>query len=49
LKTDTSAKLRIDAIKAGDLASFRRKLMQIEAKFSQFYFKTDIPTHSRED
>jgi CRISP-associated protein Cas1 len=39
LKTDTSVKLRIDAIKAGDLASFRRKLMQIEAKFSQFYFK----------
>jgi CRISPR-associated protein Cas1 len=39
LKTDTSVKLRIDAIETDDLASFRRKLMQIEAKFSQFYFK----------
>ena len=39
LKTDTSAKLRTDAIEAGDLALFRRKLMQVEAKFSQYYFK----------
>jgi CRISPR-associated protein Cas1 len=39
LKTDTSIRLRIDAIETDDLASFRRKLMQIEAKFSQFYFK----------
>jgi CRISPR-associated protein Cas1 len=39
LKTDTSVKLRIDAVETDDLASFRRKLMQIEAKFSQFYFK----------
>ena len=39
LKTDTSVKLRIDAIDNNDLASFRRKLTQIEAKFSQFYFK----------
>jgi CRISPR-associated protein Cas1 len=39
LKTDTSVKLRIDAIETDNLASFRRKLMQIEAKFSQFYFK----------
>jgi CRISPR-associated protein Cas1 len=39
LKTDTSVKLRIDAIETEDLKTFRRKLMQIEAKFSQFYFK----------
>jgi CRISPR-associated protein Cas1 len=38
LKTDTSVKLRIDAIETGNLSSLRRKLMQIEAKFSQFYF-----------
>jgi hypothetical protein len=29
LKTDTSVKLRMDAIETDDLASFRRKLMQI--------------------
>jgi CRISPR-associated protein Cas1 len=39
LKTDTSVKLRIDAIETKDLKTLRRKLMQIEAKFSQFYFK----------
>jgi CRISPR-associated protein Cas1 len=39
LKTDTSIKLRIDALDNSDLPSFRRKLMQIEAKFSEFYFK----------
>jgi CRISPR-associated protein Cas1 len=39
LKTDTSVKLRIDAIETEDLKTLRRKLMQIEAKFSQFYFK----------
>jgi len=39
LKTDTSVKLRIDAIETQDLKTLRRKLMQIEAKFSQFYFK----------
>jgi len=39
LKTDTSVKLRIDAIKTEELKTRRRKLMQIEAKFSQFYFK----------
>jgi CRISPR-associated protein Cas1 len=39
LKTDTSVKLKIDAIKTEDLKTLRRKLMQVEAKFSQFYFK----------
>jgi CRISPR-associated protein Cas1 len=39
LKTDTSIKLRIDALENANLKSFKRKLMQIEAKFSQFYFK----------
>jgi CRISPR-associated protein Cas1 len=39
LKTDTSVKLRIDAIETEDLKTFRRKLMHIEAKFSHFYFK----------
>jgi CRISPR-associated protein Cas1 len=42
LKTDTSIKMRIDALETTDLASFRRKLMQIEAKFSQFYFKQTL-------
>jgi CRISPR-associated protein Cas1 len=39
LKTDTSAKLKIDALKTENLTSYRRKLMLYEAKFSQFYFK----------
>ncbi len=39
LKTDTSVKLRIDALETSSIAMFRRRLMQIEAKFSQFYFK----------
>jgi CRISPR-associated protein Cas1 len=39
LKTDTSVKLKIDAVETEDLKTLRRKLMQIEAKFSQFYFK----------
>jgi len=39
LKTDTSVKLRIDALEMENISLFRRKLMQIEAKFSQFYFK----------
>jgi CRISPR-associated protein Cas1 len=39
LKTDTSVKLRINTIDTDNLVSLRRKLMQIEAKFSQFYFK----------
>jgi CRISPR-associated protein Cas1 len=39
LKTDTSVKLRINAVETEDLKTLRRKLMQIEAKFSQFYFK----------
>jgi CRISPR-associated protein Cas1 len=39
LKTDTSVRLRINAIEAEDLKTLRRRLMQIEAKFSQFYFK----------
>ena len=39
LKTDTSVKQRINALENADLASFRRRLMQIEARFNQFYFK----------
>jgi CRISPR-associated protein Cas1 len=39
LKTDSSVKLRINALENADLTSFRRRLMLIEAKFSQFYFK----------
>ncbi len=39
LKTDTSVKLRINALETDNLTSFRRRLMQIEAKFSQFYFR----------
>jgi CRISPR-associated protein Cas1 len=39
LKTDTSVRLRINAIETENLKTLRRKLMQIEAKFSQFYFK----------
>lgn len=39
LKTDTSIKLKVNAIEINELVSLRRKLMQIEAKFSQFYFK----------
>jgi CRISPR-associated protein Cas1 len=39
LKTDTSVKLKIEAVETDNLASLRRKLMQIEAKFSHFYFK----------
>ena len=39
LKTDTSVKLKINAIDTDDLALLRRRLTQIEAKFSQFYFK----------
>jgi CRISPR-associated protein Cas1 len=39
LRTDTSVKLKIDALDTDDLALLRRKLTQIEAKFSQFYFK----------
>jgi CRISPR/Cas system-associated endonuclease Cas1 len=38
LKTYTSVNLRISASENNDLALFRRKLMQIEAKYSQFYF-----------
>ncbi len=39
VKTDTSVKLKIDALEIDNLISLRRKLMQIEAKFSEFYFK----------
>ena len=39
LKTDTSYKLRIDSLENVNLTLFRRKLMMLEAKFSQFYFK----------
>lgn len=37
MKTDTSVKLKVDALR-DDLVSLT-KLMQIEAKFSQFYFR----------
>jgi CRISPR-associated protein Cas1 len=39
LKTDTSVKLKINALEIQDLRTFRMKLMQIEARFSRFYFK----------
>jgi CRISPR-associated protein Cas1 len=39
LKTDTSVNLKLGAVETDDLTLLRRKLMQIEAKFSQFYFK----------
>jgi CRISPR-associated protein Cas1 len=39
LKTDTAVRLRINAIETENLKTLRRKLMQIEAKFSQLYFK----------
>jgi len=39
LRTDSSVKLKIDAIDTNDMKSLRRKLMHIEGKFSQFYFK----------
>jgi CRISPR-associated protein Cas1 len=39
LKTDTSVKLKLDAIETDNLALYRRRLTQIEAKFSEFYFK----------
>jgi CRISPR-associated protein Cas1 len=39
LRTDTSVKLKVNAVEAGSLALLRRRLTQIEAKFSRFYFK----------
>jgi len=39
LKTDTSVKLKVNAVETDDLALLRRRLTQIEAKFSRFYFK----------
>lgn len=39
LKTDASVKLKIDVIDTDDLKLLRRKLLHIEGKFSQFYFK----------
>jgi len=39
LKTDTSVKLKVIAIETKDLKLLRRRLTQIEAKFSRFYFK----------
>jgi CRISPR-associated endonuclease Cas1 len=39
LKTDTSVRLKIDAIQTESLALLRRRLTQIEARFSHFYFK----------
>jgi CRISPR-associated protein Cas1 len=39
LKTDTSVKLKVNAIETNDLKMLRRRLTQIEAKFSRFYFK----------
>ena len=42
LKTDTSVKLKINAIGTDNLVTVRRKLMQVESKFSQFYFKQTL-------
>jgi CRISPR-associated protein Cas1 len=39
LRTDTSAKLKVNAVESDSLALLRRRLTQIEAKFSRFYFK----------
>jgi CRISP-associated protein Cas1 len=39
LNTDTAFKLRVDTFETFDLGAFRRKVMMIEAKFSEFYFK----------
>lgn len=39
LRNDSSFGLRVDALKADNLVSFRRKVMMVEAKFSEFYFK----------
>jgi CRISPR-associated protein Cas1 len=39
LKTDSSVKLKVNAVDTDDLALLRRRLTQIEAKFSRFYFK----------
>jgi CRISPR-associated protein Cas1 len=39
LKSDTSVKLRVNALETDNLALLRRRLTQIEAKFSRFYFK----------
>jgi CRISPR-associated protein Cas1 len=38
LRSDTSVKLKVNAIKTDNLSSLRKKLLQIEGKFSQFYF-----------
>jgi len=38
LKTDTSVRLKIGALKTDDLKSLRKQLLHIEGKFSQFYF-----------
>jgi CRISPR-associated protein Cas1 len=39
LKSDTSVKLKVNAVEADSLALLRRRLTQVEAKFSSFYFK----------
>ena len=39
MKTDTSVKLKVNAVETDDLALLRRRLTQIEAKFSRLYFK----------
>jgi len=38
LRSDTSIKLKVNAIETNDLNLLRRKLLHIEGKFSQFYF-----------
>lgn len=38
LKTDTSVRLKLSALKTDDLKSLRKRLLHIEGKFSQFYF-----------
>ena len=38
LRSDTSVKLRVNAIETNDLNILRKRLLQIEGKFSQFYF-----------
>jgi CRISPR-associated protein Cas1 len=39
LRSDTSMKLKINALESDNLDLFRKRLLNVEGKFSQFYFK----------
>jgi CRISPR-associated protein Cas1 len=50
LKTDTSVRLKLNALKTDDLNLLRKQLLHIEGKFNQFYFNQIfqlIPEKSR--